>query len=287
MAFLPGERRVFILSVPTPGKLPERRPVAGDAKDRTLMSGGRTARERPGRTIRSASVDPEEIRRFSEVAEAWWDANGPFRALHRLNPTRLAYLRRHLDARFDREPRDVRPYRGLTVLDAGCGGGLLSEPLARLGAGVTAIDADPRAIDVAASHAGDAGLDIDYRRATVEEVAANGETFDIVVAMEIIEHVPDLATIVDALGRVAAPGGALALATLNRTLKSFALAIVGAEYVMRWLPRGTHRWRKFVRPSEVARHLRRHGFAVADITGVTFDPLASTGEPARIRPSTT
>ena len=248
--------------------------MAGDAKDRTLMPGGRTARERPGRAARAASVDPEEVRRFSKIAEAWWDADGPFRALHRLNPTRLAYLRRHLDARFGRDPRDIHPYRGLTVLDAGCGGGLLSEPLARLGARVTAVDADPRAIDVATSHARDAGLDIDYRRATVEEVAANGETFDVVVAMEIIEHVPDLPAIFDAFDRVAAPGGALALATLNRTFKSFALAIVGAEYVARWLPRGTHRWEKFVKPSEAARHLRRHGFTVADVTGVTLDPLA-------------
>ena len=231
-------------------------------------------RERPERAGRHASVDPGEIQRFSEAAGVWWDTEGPFRPLHRLNPVRLAYLRRHLDAAFVREPRDIHPYRGLTVLDVGCGGGLLSEPFARLGARVTAIDADSRAIGVAARHAKNAGLDIDYRCMALEDVAASREAFHIVVAMEIVEHVSDVPAFIDALGRVAAPGGALALATLNRTLKSFALAIFGAEYVLRWLPRGTHRWEKFVKPSEASRHLRRRGFTVTDVTGVTLDPLA-------------
>ena len=229
----------------------------------------------PAGTDGRSSIDQEELARFSEIADAWWDPDGPFRPLHQLNPVRLNYLRTQLDQHFKREPSHLRPYEGLSVLDVGCGGGLLSEPLARLGAQVTSIDADAEAISVASHHARTMGLAIDYRCTSAEEVAESNETFDIIIAMEIIEHVSNLGLFSEALGRLAKPGAALALATLNRTFKSFALAIVGAEYIMRWLPRGTHSWEKFVRPSEASRHLRRHGFAVTDVSGVSLDPLAA------------
>jgi len=221
------------------------------------------------------SIDQAELARFSEIADAWWDPQGPFRPLHQLNPVRLSYLRQQLDQHFKCEPTSLRPYEGLSVLDVGCGGGLLSEPLARLGARVTSIDADAEAISVAAHHATTMGLAIDYRCTSAEEVAKSNETFDVIIAMEIIEHVSDLDLFTETLGRLARPGAALVLATLNRTLKSFALAIVGAEYILRWLPRGTHSWEKFVRPSEASRHLRHHGFAVTDVSGVSLDPLAA------------
>lgn len=221
-----------------------------------------------------SSVDREEVNRFSAIADAWWDPAGPFRPLHQLNPVRLGYLRIQLDRHFKCDPNSLRPYQELSVLDVGCGGGLLSEPLARLGARVTSIDADAEAISIATNHAKTMGLEIDYRCMSAEELAAENKTFDIIIAMEIIEHVPNLGFFAEALGHLANPGAALALATLNRTLKSFALAIVGAEYILRWLPRGTHSWEKFVRPSEASRHLRRHGFTVTDVAGVSLDPLA-------------
>lgn len=230
---------------------------------------------------KGTSVDADEIARFAELAESWWDPHGAFRPLHQLNPVRLAYMRQQLDVHFDRDSRSLRPYEGLSLLDVGCGGGLLSEPLARLGARVTAIDADTEAISVASHHAGQLGLTIDYRCAAAENVAASGQSFDVVVAMEIVEHVADLGLFVDALGHLVAPGGALALATLNRTLKAFAFAIVGAEYILRWLPRGTHHWDKFVKPSEVSRHLHHRGLAVTNVAGVSLDPLAKEWELSR------
>lgn len=233
-----------------------------------------TKRHAAARADERSSVDQEELARFSEIADAWWDPLGPFRPLHQLNPVRLRYLRTQLDRHFKCDPSSLRPYQGLSVLDVGCGGGLLSEPLARLGARVTSIDADAEAISVAANHAKTMELEIDYRCTSAEEVAAANETFDVIIAMEIIEHVSDLGLFTEALGHLANPGAALALATLNRTLKSFALAIVGAEYILRWLPRGTHSWERFVRPSEASRHLRDHGFTVTDIAGVSLDPLA-------------
>ena len=238
----------------------------------------RTAtRENTGPTSppgKGTSIDAGEVARFAKLAESWWDPHGAFRPLHQLNPVRLTYLRRQLDAHFERDSRGLKPYEGLSLLDVGCGGGLLSEPLARLGARVTAIDADAEAISVASLHAVQSRLAIDYQCTTAEEVAASGETFDVVIAMEIVEHVADLGLFADALGHLVAPGGVLALATLNRTLKSFAFAIVGAEYVLRWLPRGTHNWEKFVKPSEVSRHFRRSGITTSDVVGVSLDPLA-------------
>ncbi len=223
---------------------------------------------------RSASVDEDEIARFAALADAWWREDGAFRALHRLNPVRLAYLRDHLCRRFALDARSLTPFTGLDVLDLGCGGGLLSEPLARLGARLVAADAEGESVAAAAHHAAAAGLEIDYRQATAEELAEAGESFDAVVSLEVLEHVADLDAFLAAAAALVRPGGALVLATLNRTLKSYALAIVGAEYVLGWLPRGTHDWNKFIKPSELGRCLRAAGLALEDVSGVGYDPLA-------------
>jgi 2-polyprenyl-6-hydroxyphenyl methylase / 3-demethylubiquinone-9 3-methyltransferase len=222
---------------------------------------------------RAGSVDEAELRRFAALAERWWEPRGPMAALHKLNPTRLAYVRDRACARFARDRLAPAPLAGLRVLDVGCGGGLLCEPLARLGGEVTGIDPAPENVGAAAAHAAAMGVPVAYRAATVEELAAAGEAFDLVCAMEVVEHVADVPGFLRACCRVVRPGGALVLATLNRTLRAYLLAIVGAEYVLGWLPRGTHQWSRFVKPSEAARQLRAHGLTVADVTGVTYDPL--------------
>lgn len=224
----------------------------------------------------SASVDPEEIAKFSAMAEAWWDPEGKFRPLHRFNPVRLGYIRDRLCRHFDRDPKQDRPLKGLRLLDVGCGGGLLSEPMARLGAEVTGLDAAEKNIRIAALHAAESGLEIDYRHASVEDLAATGETFDAVLNMEVVEHVADVDSFLGCSAALARPGGVMVVATLNRTPKSYLLAIVGAEYVLRWLPRGTHEWRRFVRPSELAKALRQAGMEIAEMTGVAFNPLTDS-----------
>lgn len=221
-----------------------------------------------------ASVDQEEIAKFAALAEAWWDPEGEFRPLHRLNPVRLAFIRDGACGHFGREAAGARPLAGLEVLDLGCGGGLLSEPLARLGARVTGIDADAQSVRIAAGHAEDCGLAIAYLESTAEELAATGRRFDLVVSMEVVEHVRDVEGFLAAACALVKPGGALALATLNRTPKAFLLAVVGAEYLLRWLPRGTHDWRRFLRPSELTRTLRRNGVTVRELTGVSYNPLS-------------
>jgi 2-polyprenyl-6-hydroxyphenyl methylase/3-demethylubiquinone-9 3-methyltransferase len=221
-----------------------------------------------------ASVDPDEVARFEAMAERWWDPDGPFRPLHKFNPVRLGFIRDRIAAHFGRDIRATRPFAGLSLLDIGCGGGLIAEPMARLGAAVTGIDAAPRNIAIASHHAAESGLAIDYRAITAEDLAATGAQYDIVLSLEIVEHVADLDAFLGACCRLAKPDGLLIVATLNRTAKSFALAVVGAEYVLRWLPRGTHDWRKFVRPSELARGLARHGATIAELAGVTYNPLA-------------
>ncbi len=217
-------------------------------------------------------MDPAEIARFAALAEEWWLPDGKMRPIHRLNPTRIAFLRDRACAHFGRDPETEKPLRNLSLIDVGCGGGLLSEPMARLGANTVGIDAAADAVAVAARHAGD--LAIDYRHAAVEDVA--GERFDIVLAMEIIEHVGDREAFLAALAELLKPGGLIVLATINRTPQSFALAIVAAEYIFGWLPRGTHQWDKFVRPAELARGLRHNGVTVSEITGVRYDPFADT-----------
>ncbi|QFU17809.1 bifunctional 2-polyprenyl-6-hydroxyphenol methylase/3-demethylubiquinol 3-O-methyltransferase UbiG [Microvirga thermotolerans] len=224
----------------------------------------------------STTIDPAEVARFEKLAATWWDPNGPMKVLHRFNPARLAYIRDEACRRFGRDPRSARSLEGLTVLDVGCGGGVLSEPLARLGARVTGLDPAPTNVSVARLHAERAGLAIDYRNETVEAVAARGETFDLVLAMEVVEHVADVNAFVAACGQAVKPGGALVMATINRTLRSFALAIVGAEYVLGWLPRGTHEWDRFVTPEELGAALEAAGFGVEDLTGVAYNPLAGT-----------
>ena len=235
--------------------------------------------------MKSASVDAEEVAKLSASAEEWWDPAGKFRSLHRLNPVRLAFIRDRVAAHAGRDPLAERPLQGLRLLDIGCGGGLLAEPLARLGAEVVGIDASPANVEVAALHAAQSGLAIDYRQtsaeAFAEDLTAAGARFDVVVNMEVVEHVADAAVFLHASAALVRPGGAMVLATLNRTPKAFALAIVGAEYVLGWLPRGTHDWRRFLRPSEVAALLRDGGIEIAELTGVAYNPLTAAWHLAR------
>lgn len=228
------------------------------------------AGRRPGG---QGSVDPAEIRHFAARAEQWWDSAGEHRFLHRLNPVRVAFVRDRLCRRLGRDAKQLKPLKGLRLLDLGCGGGLLSEPLARLGAEVVGADPAPENIAAASRHAAAVGLEIYYRAATAEELAGSGERFDAIVAMEVLEHLADLDSFVTACGVLLAPGGLLFLATLNRTVKSFGLAIVGAEYLLRWLPPGTHHWNKFVRPHELASALRAAGLELTELAGVAYDPL--------------
>jgi len=225
-------------------------------------------------TPQAASVDPREVDKFSAMAEAWWDEEGAFKPLHQLNPLRLGFIRDQAAARFGRDPLAPRPLKGLRVLDIGCGGGLACEPLARLGATVTGIDASARNLAVAASHAAAMGLAIDYRETSAEALGESGGSWDLVLTLEILEHVADRESFLAAAAGLVAPGGLLVAATLSRTPKAFLLAVVGAEYLLRWLPRGTHDWRRFLRPSELSGALRRQGLTVSALTGVAYDPFA-------------
>jgi 2-polyprenyl-6-hydroxyphenyl methylase / 3-demethylubiquinone-9 3-methyltransferase len=226
-------------------------------------------------TIRAAAtVDEAEVARFARLAGQWWDQHGDMAVLHKFNPVRLQYIRDAVCARFDRDPRQLGCLSGLRILDIGCGGGILCEPLARLGAAVVGVDPSEANIAAAKVHAAESGLAIDYRAGTAEALADAGDRFDVVLAMEVVEHVADVGLFVRRCAEMVQPGGLLIAATLNRTLKSFALAIVGAEYVLRWLPRGTHRWDKFVTPNELEIALTQGGLRVAGETGVIYHPLA-------------
>ena len=220
------------------------------------------------------TVDDDEVARFAALAGEWWDPRGKMAPLHKFNPVRLGYIRDAGCRRFGRDPKRLDCLAGLRVLDIGCGGGILSEPLARLGAEV--LGADPAQANIAAAqlHAADNGLAIDYRATPAEALAQTGERFDIVLAMEVVEHVADVNLFVRLSAAMVKPGGLMIAATLNRTLKSFALAIVGAEYILRWLPRGTHQWDKFVTPNELEIALELGGLRVIDETGVVYNPLA-------------
>ncbi|MDR6292426.1 MULTISPECIES: bifunctional 2-polyprenyl-6-hydroxyphenol methylase/3-demethylubiquinol 3-O-methyltransferase UbiG [Inquilinus] len=220
----------------------------------------------------AATVDSAEIARFESMAADWWDPDGKFRPLHSMNPLRIGYIRDRLCARLGRDPLAPKPLAGLRVLDIGCGGGLLSEPMARLGAEVTGVDAGAEAIGVARAHAAESGLAIDYRHGSAEDLAASGARFDAVLALEIVEHVADVDAFCGALSTLLRPGGTLAMSTLNRTSRSWTFAILGAEYLLRMIPRGTHDWKKFLKPHELAAALRRSGLAVGDIAGMVPDP---------------
>jgi len=221
-----------------------------------------------------ASIDDAEIARFAALAEKWWQPAGPFRALHAINVPRLTFVRDHLCRLHQRDSRDMRPLKGLRLLDIGCGGGLISEPLARLGAEVTAIDAGEDAIAAARLHAENSALTIDYRHISAEQLALEEERFDCVLTLEVVEHVADLPGFLEACAELIRPGGTFFAATLNRTAASYLLAIVAAERILRWLPPGMHKWSKFVRPSELVAPLRRHGVAIQEISGISYDPLA-------------
>ena len=227
----------------------------------------------PSSAASSSSVDPAEVARFSRLSETWWDPNGKMKPLHRINPLRLAYIRDAACRKFDRNPKSLNCLSGLRILDIGCGAGLLCEPLARLGAQVVGIDPSETNISVAKLHAERGHLSIDYRCTTVEEIDLR-ERFDIVLAMEVVEHVTDVGAFLLRCSAAMKPSGLMTVSTLNRTWKSFALAIVGAEYVLRWLPRGTHQWDKFVTPAELTHHLERNKLAVSEQAGVVFNPLA-------------
>ncbi len=219
------------------------------------------------------SVDPEEVARFSALADEWWDPDGSFRPLHKLNPARVEFIRDRLVSHFDLDAGGRRPLAGLEIIDIGCGGGLICEPLCRMGARVTGIDASDRNVNIAGAHAEQVGLEIAYRQMTAEELVAEGVTFDAVVSLEVVEHVADVAVFLDACCRLARPGGALIFATLNRTPKSFLFGIVAAEYVLGWLPKGTHRWNRFVRPSELAAGLGASGARIVELKGLRYELL--------------
>jgi 2-polyprenyl-6-hydroxyphenyl methylase / 3-demethylubiquinone-9 3-methyltransferase len=237
------------------------------------MTGGEAPRD-------GASINPEEVARFDRLAATWWDLKGPMKPLHRFNPVRVEYLKGLLidRPRGDSRPKGRlnRPLDGLEILDIGCGGGILSEALARLGAEVTGIDPAPANIKVARHHAEQSGLRIDYLETTAEALAEKNLRYDVVLAMEVVEHVRDVKAFVATAASLVRPGGVMVAATLNRTLKSYALAIVGAEYILRWLPRGTHDWQHFVTPRELRLALRGGGLKILEETGVVFHPLSGT-----------
>ncbi len=225
----------------------------------------------------SSTIDAEDVARFTAIANEWWDERGKFAPLHRLNPARIGYIRDQIIYHYrDSESPDgqsATPLNNLSLLDVGCGGGLICEPMVRLGATVTGIDAGAQNINVAALHAKSSRLTIDYRTSSAEDLANTSAQFDVVLALEIIEHVANPALFYDALAALVKPGGLLILSTLNRTTKSYLMAIIGAEYVLRWLPRGTHQWKQFVKPSEMAAALTKRQFTITDTAGIAYHPL--------------
>jgi len=232
-------------------------------------------------TTADTTINPEEVAKFAAMADEWWDPAGKFKPLHRFNPVRLGYIREQAIRHFGKDYHARRPLEGLRFLDIGCGGGLLSEPMARLGAEVVGIDPAERNVRTAEVHAERSGLAIDYRATTAEDLAAAGERFDVVLNMEVVEHVDNVTLYMKSCADLVKPGGLMVVATINRTPRAWALAIIGAEYVLRWLPRGTHDFSKFLTPDEIAALLSRNGMRVTGRTGVVYNPLADEWRPSR------
>jgi 2-polyprenyl-6-hydroxyphenyl methylase/3-demethylubiquinone-9 3-methyltransferase len=220
-----------------------------------------------------SSIDPAEVEQFSRIAEQWWDPKGKFKPLHDINPLRIGYIRDHVCRHFGKDGQSLKPFSGLSLLDIGCGGGLISEPMARLDASVTGIDASEKNITVASLHAQQGGLSIDYRANTAEYLTARGEQYNIVLALEIVEHVVDPRMFIGSCSKLVKPGGLLVMSTINRTLKSLAMAKIGAEYILRLVPRGTHDWNKFIRPSEMVESTRINGMDLVELRGMVINPL--------------
>lgn len=219
------------------------------------------------------TVNRDEVEFFAKLADTWWDPKGPFKPLHKLNPTRLRYIRQTVEAHFGIEPGKVKPFEGLRFLDIGCGGGLVSEPMARLGADMIGVDASANNIGTAKTHAEQTGITVDYRNTTSEALAEAGELFDVIINMEVVEHVADVDLYLASCRKLLKPGGIMLTSTLNRNAKSFLFAIVGAEYVLKWLPKGAHDWRKFITPDELGNHLEKAGCTETSRTGFVFSPI--------------
>jgi 2-polyprenyl-6-hydroxyphenyl methylase / 3-demethylubiquinone-9 3-methyltransferase len=225
-------------------------------------------------TALTSSVDPAEVAKFSRLAAEWWDPSGKFAPLHKFNPVRLGFIREQALAQFHRDRASLRPFEGFSLLDIGCGGGLLSEPMARLGFTVTGADASEKNIGTARAHAAQSGTKVDYRATTAESLAEAGERFDVVLNMEVVEHVADVKAYLESCARLVKPGGITIVATINKTLKSLALAKFAAEYVLQWMPRGTHDWNRFLPPAYIQKSLEDSGLTIKKTQGVFFDPLA-------------
>lgn len=221
----------------------------------------------------SPTLDTEEIARFAAMADEWWDPKGKFRPLHKISPARLAFFREVICLHFGRDEKSAKALEGLSLIDIGCGGGLVAEPMAKQGATVTAIDPAEKNIRAAEIHAEEQGVEIDYRACRAEDVAEAGETFDVVLLLEVVEHVPSVPDFTKLVSSLVAPGGLIIISTINRTGKAFALAIVGAEYILRWLPKGTHQWNRFVTPDELADCVSKAGLTPRERRGLTFNPL--------------
>ncbi len=224
-------------------------------------------------TVTDATVDEAEVAKFTAMADEWWDPKGKFAPLHKFNPVRVSFIRDTAASHFGRPAKSVRPFEELTLLDIGCGGGLLTEPMARLGFAVIGVDPSPKNVGTARAHAAASGLAIEYRASTAEALVAEEVSFDVVLNMEVVEHVADLRAYLRACTRLVRPGGLMIVATLNKTLKSLALAKIGAEYVLRWLPPGTHEWNRFIAPTDLRRMLEESGLNPLKTQGVQFDPL--------------
>ncbi len=225
------------------------------------------------RDAAQTTIDQSEVDRFSAMAAEWWNPAGKFRPLHKFNPVRLAYIRERVCENFGRDPKEARPLEGLRILDIGCGGGLLSEPVARMGASVTGADPSEKNIGIASTHASESGVAVDYRAVSAEQLAQAGESFDVVLNMEVVEHVADVDLFMSTCASMVRPGGLMFVATINRTLKAAALAIFAAENILRWLPRGTHQYEKLVRPQELETPLTASGLEIIHRTGVFYNPL--------------